>query len=252
MKYLLLCLLFPVFISAQSDTIFKNDGKIKVCKITLTNESTIFFEDKKGYGDQILNSDVKYYSVKGVRHESIPYYNIKYSDYKIDTTRNELGHLKLFKVYQYSDTTLTKNVLFDRAKAFIYKTYQSGKDVILYDDKANGEIHCEAITKELVFNGDLIKNCNGGRFKYKVAIYTKDQKLKIVFEDIIHQVGSCPIESRNGSDFGDIYPSTWTKLNYNHNLIQYASFKKEMLNELNLILNYLEKITSAKNKDGDF
>ena len=252
MKSLLIFLLFPVFISAQRDTIFKLNGKIQPCEITLTNESAIFFKDKSGFGDQILNSKVKYYSVNGKRQIPNNFYAIDFSELSIDTTRNELGHLKLSKVIHYTDTALNKNLLFDRAKAFVYKTYKSGKNVILYDDKINGELHCEATTKPLDFNGELIKNCNGGYFKYKFTIYTKDQKLKIVIDDIVHQKGLCPVESESGSDFGDLYPSTWSKTNAKINQTQYAEFKKQTMNEFNYVIQSLQKITSAKNNDGDF
>lgn len=62
----------------------------------------------------------------------------------------------------------------------------------------------------------------------------------------------CPIESESGSDFGDNYPSTWSKTNYKINQIQYSEFKKQAYNELKFVISTLEKITSAKNNDGDF
>lgn len=252
MKTLLFILLLPVFISAQRDTIFKLNGKIQLCTITLTNESAIFYKDKSGYGDQILNSKVKYYSINGKRETPQDFFAIDFKTLDIDTSRNELGHLKLSRIIHYSDTSLNKNALFDRAKAFIYKTYKSGKNVILYDDKINGELHCEAYTKPLEYNGEIIKNCNGGQFKYKMTIYVKDHKLKVVIDDLIHQKGTCPVESETGSDFGDIYPSTWSKTNYKINRIQYAEFKKQTYEELKYVISTLEKITSAKNNDGDF
>lgn len=251
-KILFMAMLLPVIASAQNDTIFKKDGKKTSCEITLVNEGAIFYKDKKGYGNQIENSKVNYYSLNGKRHESIEYNTIDYSAFKLDTSRNESGHFKLSRVLSYIDTSLNKNVLFDKTKAFLYKTYGLGKDVVLYDDKINGEFQCEASTKTLNYNGEILKNCNGGKFKYKISIYTKDQKLKVVFNDIVYQKGLCPLEAESGSDFGDTYPSKWSKINHKINQNQYAEFKKEALKEFNFILNYLEHITSTKNKDGDF
>ncbi len=252
MKSFILFVFFPFIIHAQKDTIFKQNGKIVVCTITLANESALFYSDKSGFGDQIDNSKVKYYSLNGQRKEAKPFFAIDYASSKLDTSRNELGHFKLSRVFQYSDTALNKNILFDRSKAFIYKTYKSGKDVVLYDDKLTGELHCEAYSKPLAYNGELLKNCNGGRFKYKLTIYTKDQKLKVVIDDIIHQKGTCPLEAETGSDFGDIYPRTWSKINEKINQNQYTEFKKQTLIEINYVLSNLEKITSTKNNDGDF
>ncbi|MES2131629.1 MAG: hypothetical protein V4506_04715 [Bacteroidota bacterium] len=74
-------LLFPIVASSQNDTIFRNNGKIIPCTITLINESAIFYKDKKDFGSDFNLSDVNFYSVAGKRS------NV---DIKIDTTINGL------------------------------------------------------------------------------------------------------------------------------------------------------------------
>ncbi len=49
----------------QTDTIFKRDGKVLPCTITLVNESAVFFKDKKGYGDQLELTKIINYSQNG-------------------------------------------------------------------------------------------------------------------------------------------------------------------------------------------
>jgi len=115
----------------------------------------------------------------------------------------------------------------------------------------NSKLNAKNISVEFV--EDISKAINKNVYDLNHKKTTKQiNHSEINIEDIIYQKGTCPIESENGADFGDIYPSTWSKLNYKQNQIQYASFKKETIIEFKTVLNYLEKITSSKNKDGDF
>jgi hypothetical protein len=257
MKKILLILLFPFLGKSQNDTIFKVDGKVIPCTVTLANEGAVFFKDKKGNGDELINSKIKYYSVAGKRIVPPNPTVIDYKLFQIDTTRNELGQIKLSKVFEYKDTSLTKNKLYERAKEFIFKTYVSGNNVTLYEDKEIGKFFCRAITKKVDYMQKLdawhwAEPCNGGYFMYNMTIYTKNQKVKIVFDQITHYKGDCPYESNTGSDFGDSFPKSWQPLEINYNTEQYKTMKATAFKDFILILNYLDKISSSKKDDGDF
>lgn len=172
-------------------------------------------------------------------------------DYKangIDTTRNELGSLKLSKVFEYKDSTLTKDVLFSRVNEFIQKIYVSGKDVKSSEDKAEGKYICEGITQNFKWMG----GCNAGNFKYKMIVYVKDKKAKVIFENIMYQKGECPSEARSGADYGDTFPSTWGTIAKKFDTKKYAEMKEQAFKEFLLIINYFDKINSSGNKDKDF
>lgn len=257
MKYILLAFCFPLFALSQKDTIFKVDGKVIPCTITLTNESVVFFKDKKDNGDEIKNEKIKYYSVSGKRTIPTDPSFIDYKLFQIDTSRNELGQFKMSKVFEYKDTTLTKNKLYERTKEFIYKTYVSGSDVKLYEDKELGKFFCRAITRKLDFYKKMdawhwAETCNGGYFMYNMTIYTKNQKVKIVFDQITHHKGDCPLESATGSDFGDSFPSAWQRYDIDDNTVQYKLMKANAFKEFTLILDYLNKISSSTKDDDGF
>lgn len=173
---------------------------------------------------------------------------IDYKANNIDTTRNELGKLKLYRVFEYKDSTLTKDVLFGRVNEFIERTYVSGKDVKLIQDKTEGKLFCEAITQSFPYN----RSCNAGRFKYYLTIYVKDKKVKVIIDNIIFKKDQCPAEARDGADFGDEFPSTWGTIAKKFDTKKYGEMKEQAFKEFLLIINYLDKINSSGNKDKDF
>lgn len=64
-KIIFIFLLLPVFIKAQRDTIFKKDGKIIACKITLDNGLYLFYDSKKGINESIDKESVNYFIQNG-------------------------------------------------------------------------------------------------------------------------------------------------------------------------------------------
>ncbi len=67
MKTTVLLLLLTSACFSQNDTIVKKNSKSITCTITLVNEGAVFYKDKKDNGDQVLISDVAYYSQSGKR-----------------------------------------------------------------------------------------------------------------------------------------------------------------------------------------
>jgi hypothetical protein len=60
-------MLLPAFIKAQSDTIYKKDGKIIPCKITLDNGLYLFFDTKKGINESLEKEEMLYFIQNGVK-----------------------------------------------------------------------------------------------------------------------------------------------------------------------------------------
>ena len=116
MKTLLFLLFFPLFTYSQKDTIFKKEGKPIPCTITLITENAIFFKDKKDFGDELLLSKIVFFSQSGIRKKLYDPSIIDYKYYKIDTAYNEVGKIKLSKVFEFNDTTLSKDRLYQNPK----------------------------------------------------------------------------------------------------------------------------------------
>ena len=78
-------------LSGQTDTIFRKDGKLIPCTITLVNETAIFFKDKKDYGFQLDLKTLVQYSKNGVLTLlNIPSEILPDTKSPLDTTHNAL------------------------------------------------------------------------------------------------------------------------------------------------------------------
>lgn len=251
MKTLLLLLFFPLFIYSQKDTIFKKEGNSIPCTITFINESAIFFKDKKDFGDELLLSKIDFFSQSGIRKKLNDPSIIDYKYYKIDTAFNDFGKIKLFKVFEFQDTTLSKDRLFHKVNNFIRTNISVNGN--LFEDKETGKFNCEVLSKKLFYNGELVKNCNAGYFKYKLTIYVKRQKIKVVFDAITHYKGLCPNGSLDGSDFSDEIPSAWINNSVKFNTYQYLQLKQQVFKEFIATITSLENINVSNQKDdGEF
>lgn len=249
--FIFITLLQPFHLFSQKDTIFRKDGKIIPCTITLINENSIFYKDKKDFGDEILLDKLNFFSQSGARKKLYDPSIIDYKYYKVDTSFNELGKIKLSKVIEFPDTTLTKEKLFNKVKDFIRTNISVNGN--LFEDKETGKFICEVLSKKLFYNGEIVKNCNAGYFKYKLIIYVKNQKLKVVFDDITHFKGLCPNGSLDGSDFGDELPRAWINNSVKFNTNQYLLLKQQVFKEFITIINNLENINkTVKKDDGEF
>lgn len=82
LQIIIVILFLLAFLSnAQSDTIFKKDGKVIPCTITLVNQTGIFFKDKKGFGEELFIKELIKYSQKGI---------VTKIDVPIDTAKGSL------------------------------------------------------------------------------------------------------------------------------------------------------------------
>ena len=103
---------------------------------------------------------------------SISYFISITSLCQFDIPLNNNGKAKYQEIIE---TEGLKNELFLKGKDWIFKTYNSGKDVIQYEDKEAGRIFGNGRTQQLIYNNMGIKQ-NGGYFKYDITIEFKENK----------------------------------------------------------------------------
>lgn len=82
-----------------------------------------------------------------------------------------------------------QDALFLKGKDWLYKTYNSGKTVEQYDDKAAGRIAVKARTQELKWNAGLGIVNTAGCFTYSMTLDFKEGKSRLIIENITYQKG---------------------------------------------------------------
>lgn len=90
-------MVFPIYCSSQTDTIFKKDKSTLVCNITFVNNHSIFYNEKKDPGKFIELKLVSLYSQNGKRTDpSRPENKIMFPPQTIDTISAgmELDYMK--------------------------------------------------------------------------------------------------------------------------------------------------------------
>ncbi|WP_157969131.1 DUF4468 domain-containing protein [Chryseobacterium piscium] len=85
-----------------------------------------------------------------------------------------------------ADSTITKDELFNRARSWIGKNYNSEKHVISTEDRSNGEISGNGSmtykTNKLYFGVGAVM----GDIDYKINIFVKDGRYKYSFHSFRH------------------------------------------------------------------
>ncbi|GAB3323395.1 hypothetical protein GCM10027511_32340 [Hymenobacter humi] len=107
-----------------------------------------------------------------------------------------------------------QDALFLKGKDWLYKTYNSGKTVEQYDDKAAGRIAVKARTQELKWNAGLGIVNTAGCFTYNMTLDFKEGKSRLIIEDITYQKGQLKdaMILASGADLADTFPANWPTL----------------------------------------
>jgi hypothetical protein len=162
--------------------------------------------------------------------------------YKVIDNKAELS-----SVIQIPNTP--KDLLFEKAKEWIYKTYKSGDAVIDIADAETSKIIAQGISNTLAYKNTFVK-MDGGRFKYSFTIYAKDNKVKLVIDDISHEKGEM-VQMKDGSNYADESPSTWGSFGASQSRKQWVLMKKQAYDEFNIIYHsfktYLTKVDRHAN-----
>lgn len=168
----------------------------------------------------------------------------------IDTTRNEQGSFIISSVIRTKDSLVSKDKIFETLKQAIYKSFGSGDAVIEYESKEEGKIYGRANTSVLTYNNTFVK-MNGGRFKYEITILCKQGRAKVILSNITHKGGDMN-QMRDGSDYSDDFPSTWSKGGKKQSQREWVKMKEQAFKEFQglfaLFQNVLLK-TDSNNLD---
>lgn len=173
------------------------------------------------------------------------------STLSIDTSRDEFGKFQISAIIKLRDSSVSKEKVFETLKEAIYKNFGSGNAVVQYENKEEGKIYGRANTSKLVYTNVLAK-MDGGRFEYEINIICKQGKAKIILSNIIHKKGEM-IQMRDGSDFGDSFPSTWGKFGKKQSQNEWIKMKEQAYTEFEgifyLFYNSLNKVGADKGSD---
>ena len=158
------------------------------------------------------------------------------------------GQAELSSVINAPNTS--KDALFKKAKEWVYKTYVSGDAVIDIADPETSKINAQGLGGHLVYKNSFVK-VEGGRFKYGLTIYAKDNKAKIVFDRIIHLRGEM-MQMKDGSNYADDFPSTWGSFGKSQSKKQWALMKQQALLEFNMIYASFKKYLVTEDRNANF
>ncbi len=144
----------------------------------------------------------------------------------------------------------TQKRIFNSAKEWIYKNYNSGDAVIQIEDPETGKITCTGRTQNLVYNNVWVK-MDGGTFKYSLTTYCKDGKFKLLIDEITHSGGEM-IQMRDGSMYQDEFPSKWGRMNKKQSQKEWAKMKDQARIEISAILLSMAKYITSPDKEAEF
>ncbi|MDX2048331.1 MAG: DUF4468 domain-containing protein [Chitinophagaceae bacterium] len=160
----------------------------------------------------------------------------------------EPGDTKISIIVQ-KEGWLQKN-LFKLSKEWVYKSFRSGDAVIQTEDEEEGKILCKSFSKKLVYMNTFVK-MDGGRFRYFLTIFCKDNKLKAQISDIVHEGGEMS-HMRDGSKYSDEFPSTWSSFAKGQTSKQWPKMKAQAFEVFKLVLTSFHDYINSANKDSEF
>ncbi len=102
-------------------------------------------------------------------------------NFPFDSATNKISYSEVIKI----DSTIDKDELYKRARAWFSKTYNSSKDVIQFENKDDCKIIGKALFK-VSFKTIIGSNYPGGYINYTISIYTKNGKYKYEITDFYH------------------------------------------------------------------
>ena len=116
--------------------------------------------------------------------------------FSIIISAQDLSYESVIKV----DSLVSKDELYNRARTWAKENYNSKNNVIITEDRINGEISCTGSFDYRTNNKYQGYTCVEGPIKYNLTIYVKDGRYKYVFNAFDHK-GSSGNLCRAG-DFG--------------------------------------------------
>lgn len=148
---------------------------------------------------------------------------------------------------QVIETIGTKDQVFLKSKEWLFRTYNSGKTVLQFEDKEAGKIQGKARTanvavKEMGVNQDL------GSFTYDVTLDVKENKARITISNIMYERGSLSA-LKSGSAFREAYPSTWPRIAQKAQQKRWDALKQDTEKQLQSVMASYGQALNTQTKD---
>lgn len=147
-----------------------------------------------------------------------------------------------------------QDALFLKGKDWLYKTYNSGKTVEQYDDKAAGRIAVKARTQELKWNAGLGIVNTAGCFTYSMTLDFKEGKSRLIIENITYQKGQLKdaMILASGADLADAFPANWPTLGKKAMTRHWNEIQAAGTNELLLLATSFQNAVTKKGDNKDW
>lgn len=142
----------------------------------------------------------------------------------------------------------TKEQLYSDTKMFIAEAWNSAQSAIQNDDKENGLILVKGISPQSMTYQLITPTWT---FAYTVKFYMKDQKFRIVIDNVHCETAKCGVYQWPLMPVADFYPKEkglkTTGLNQKRYETLMLTLKEELQNLVNNYQTYMEKIINTEN-----
>ena len=164
---------------------------------------------------------------------------------EVDATKNDL----FIRAY---DWILKKGWVKDDIKKEGFWMEMEKRDrgdlVLEFEDKEEGIINARGRTNTLIYSNMGIKK-NGGTLKYRLTLQFKDNKSKILIDDLYFQKGEM-VGVNSGAKLNEDYPEVFGKMGKSQIKKQWENMRKQAIEEFEAIISeYSEAINKKKKTD---
>ncbi len=165
-----------------------------------------------------------------------------------ETIADEKGQKEIVLVVPAAGT---QDELFLRGKAWLFKTFNSGKAVEQFEDKPAGHIAAHARTMTLRWKAGLGIVNDAGNFYYEISLDCKENKSRITISNIVYERGVTPrsMVLKSGASLWDEYPQNWPTLGKKAMLEHWHEIQETTTSELMAMETLFQSAMQAKPKD---
>lgn len=125
-----------------------------------------------------------------------------------------------------------------------------GQILVDFEDKEDGKIYGAGRTNILVYDAGI--KMNGGSFVYRVSLFFKDGKTRIIIDNLLFESGEM-VGVNSGAMINEDYPKVFRSFGKNQIKKQWDKMRLQTIKELeDLISDYKEFITKKDIKSTDW
>lgn len=125
-----------------------------------------------------------------------------------------------------------------------------GEIFLEFDDKEEGKIYGLGRTNTLVYN-NLGAKKNGGSFKYDLNIFVKDEKTKIIIDNLQFESGDM-LGVNSGALITEDYPKVFGSFGKSQIKKQWELMRKQAIGEFEAIIADYKSQIAKKSKSADW